>query len=95
MRRKGILPNESTYVCILEAYAAIGAIDKGKKVHDGISRQGLLEPHSVLGGALVHMYTKCGTLCQTQSVLEKIPSRNIVGWNVCKVRRASESISIT
>ena len=40
IQQKGILPNEVTYVCILKACAAIGAIDKGKTVHDEISRQG-------------------------------------------------------
>ena len=33
-----------------------GAIDKGKEVHDEISRQVLLEHDIVLGGALMHMY---------------------------------------
>ena len=37
--------------------------DKGKEVHDEISRQGLLEHDIVLGGALMHMYAKCGVLC--------------------------------
>jgi hypothetical protein len=64
LQHKGILPNEVTYVCILKACAVIGAIDKGKEVHDEISRQGLLELHIVLGGALVDMYSKCGALLQ-------------------------------
>ena len=59
---------------------AIGAIDKGKKVHDEILRQGLLEHHIVLGAALMNMYAKCGALCQAQSVLEKLPSCD-VSWN--------------
>ena len=74
MQRNSIFPNEATYVCILKACASTGAIDKGKEVHDEISRQGLLKHHIVLGGALVHMYAKCGALCQAQSVLEKLPS---------------------
>ena len=27
------------------------------------------------------MYAKCGALRQEQSVLEKVPSRNVVSWN--------------
>ena len=50
------------------------AIDEGKEVHGEISRQGLLENDIVLGGALMHMYGKCGPLRQAQSVLEKILS---------------------
>ena len=49
-------------------------IDEGKEVHGEILRQGLLENDIVLGGALMHMYGKCGALRQAQRVLEKIPS---------------------
>ena len=76
-----ILLDEVTYLCILKAYATTRATDKGKEVHDEIWRQGLLENDIVLGGALVDMYAKCGTLCGAQSALEKLPSRNVVCWN--------------
>ncbi|KAI5068895.1 hypothetical protein GOP47_0017240 [Adiantum capillus-veneris] len=81
MQREGILPNEVTYVSILKACAILGAINKGKQIHDEISAQGLLEQHVVLGNALVDMYAKCGALRQAQSVLEKLPSRDIVSWS--------------
>ncbi|KAI5074899.1 hypothetical protein GOP47_0010860 [Adiantum capillus-veneris] len=80
MQHEGILPDQVIYVCVLKACATIGAIDKGKKVHDKILRQGLLEDHIVLGGALVDMYVKCGALCQAQSVLEDLPSRDVISW---------------
>ena len=54
----GLKPDVETFT-----YSVIGSIYKGKKVHDEISRQGLLEHHIVLGGALVDMYVKCGALC--------------------------------
>ena len=64
MQHKGMLPNEVTYVCTFKACVAIGAIDKGKKFHDVMLRQGLLEHHIMLGGALMDMYAKCGDLRQ-------------------------------
>ena len=48
-----------------------------KEIHDEILRQGLLEHHIVLGGALVHMFAKCGAFRQAQSVLEKLASHNM------------------
>ncbi|KAI5063605.1 hypothetical protein GOP47_0022152 [Adiantum capillus-veneris] len=81
MQREGILPNEVTFVCVLNACAASGAIDKGKQIHDEISAQGLLEHNAVLGNALVSMYAKCGALCQAHSVLKKLPSRDVISWN--------------
>ncbi|KAI5070709.1 hypothetical protein GOP47_0015052 [Adiantum capillus-veneris] len=81
LQRVGILPNAVTYVSILKACGATGAIDKGKQIHDEISRQGFLEHSVVLGGALVDMYAKCGALSQAQSVLESLPYRNVISWN--------------
>ena len=34
----------------------------------------------MLSGALVDMYAKCGALRQVQSLLEKLPSRNVASW---------------
>ena len=38
------------------------AIDKGKEVHDVLSRQGLFEHDIMLGGAVMHIYARCGPL---------------------------------
>ncbi|KAI5057963.1 hypothetical protein GOP47_0027978, partial [Adiantum capillus-veneris] len=81
MQRAGIPPNAVTFACTLKACAVAGAVDKGKQIHDEILRQGLLEHDIVLGNVLVDMYAKCGALPQAQSVLEKLPSRNIVAWS--------------
>ncbi|KAI5080114.1 hypothetical protein GOP47_0005593 [Adiantum capillus-veneris] len=81
MQREGISPNSVTYTCILKACARMRAIDKGKKIHEEISKQGLLEHDIILSTALVDMYAKCGCLPQAQGVLEKLPSRSVVSWN--------------
>ncbi|KAI5081309.1 hypothetical protein GOP47_0004492 [Adiantum capillus-veneris] len=81
MQHKGIAPDAVTYLCIVKACAVIGAIDKGKRVHDEISRQRWLEQDMILGNALVDMYAKCGDLSEAKSVLMKLPSRNVVSWN--------------
>ncbi|KAI5070710.1 hypothetical protein GOP47_0015053 [Adiantum capillus-veneris] len=81
MKLEGILPNAVTYVCILKACAVIRNIKKGKQIHDEISKQGLLEKNLVLGGALVEMYVKCGSLPQAQKVMKKLPRRDVVSWS--------------
>ncbi|KAI5077994.1 hypothetical protein GOP47_0007818 [Adiantum capillus-veneris] len=59
MQSKNILPDVATYVCILQACGVVRAIDKGKQIHNEISRQGLLEHNKELGGALADMYAMC------------------------------------
>ncbi|MCO5592863.1 hypothetical protein L7F22_046867 [Adiantum nelumboides] len=43
---------------------------------------GRLKDDVVLGTALVDMYAKCGVLQKAQKVLEELPFRNVVSWNV-------------
>ncbi|MCO5600515.1 hypothetical protein L7F22_054628 [Adiantum nelumboides] len=81
MRHEGIFPDKVTFLCILKACAVIGAIEKGKQIHDQILMQGLLEHHVVLDNALVDMYAKCNALHLAESVLEKLPSCSVVSWN--------------
>ncbi|MCO5596472.1 hypothetical protein L7F22_050535 [Adiantum nelumboides] len=64
MQRESISPYEVTYVCILQDCVMIGTLEKGKKIHDEISRQGILQHHMVLEVALVSMYGFCDALGQ-------------------------------
>lgn len=34
----------------------------------------------MLGCTLMHMYAKCGALCQMQSILERLPFCDVVSW---------------
>ena len=81
MRWEGISPNEVTFVCILKACGNVGAIEKGKQIHDEIIERDLLEKHVALSNALVDMYAKCGMLSEAERVLEEIPDRSVVSWS--------------
>ena len=81
MRREGFSPDEVTFTCILKACGNVGAIDRGKEVHDEILNLGLLEKNIVLGNALLDMYAKCGALEKARELLEDLPSRNVVSWS--------------
>ncbi|KAI5080335.1 hypothetical protein GOP47_0005814 [Adiantum capillus-veneris] len=81
MRSEGLSPDAITYACILKACGITQDIDMGKKLHEEIARQGLLEKHVMLGNALVHMYAKCGFVTNAQKALDKLPVRNVVSWS--------------
>ena len=81
MRREGLSPNDITFICILKAIGATGAIQKGKEIHDEIVDRGLLKNNIYLGNALVDMYAKCGALTKAKNVFEELQARNIVSWN--------------
>ena len=84
MQSEGFCPDDVTYMCILKGCGSIGAIDKGKQIHNEIVGRGLLETDIekdiVLGTALVDMYAKCGILERAQKVFDKLLIRNVVSW---------------
>ncbi|KAI5065567.1 hypothetical protein GOP47_0020262 [Adiantum capillus-veneris] len=81
MQHEGVPANAVTYVFVLKACSAIGAIDKGKDIHKAAKEKGLLHDNILLGTALVDMYAKCGALSKAQGVLERLPYRDVVSWN--------------
>ncbi|KAH7366544.1 hypothetical protein KP509_18G083800 [Ceratopteris richardii] len=60
MEDEGLSPEVVTYTCILKACRSIGAIKKGKEIHDRIESHRMLQDNTILGSALVDMYGKCG-----------------------------------
>ncbi|KAI5056071.1 hypothetical protein GOP47_0029592, partial [Adiantum capillus-veneris] len=82
MQWEGLPPDAVTFSCALKACGSIGAADRGEKLHREIAKLGHLRDHIKLGTALVDMYVKCGALKKAREVLEELPSRNVISWNV-------------
>ncbi|KAI5068665.1 hypothetical protein GOP47_0017010 [Adiantum capillus-veneris] len=80
MQSEGLTPSATTFSCILKACGTLGAIGRGKEVHDQIAVMGLLTKNIVLGNALVDMYAKCGELSKAQEVFDKLPTHDVVSW---------------
>ena len=82
MQANGIYPDAITYACSLKACGSIGAIDKGRKIHSEIDRNGLLSKQNLtIGCALINMYSKCGFLEKAQQVFDTLPIHNSFTWN--------------
>ena len=82
MQQKGIPFDVVTLVCGVKTCGRLGASQKGEKLHDEISRRGLLEKDSLVGNALIEMYAECGLLPKAHQVFEEIPLRDIVSWTL-------------
>mgnify|MGYP000252848141 FL=1 len=68
-------------ICILKACGSIGAINKGKQIHDEILRKGLFEKNVLLGTSLVDMYARCGMLYKAERVFDDLSIRSRVSWS--------------
>ena len=82
MQGEALTPDAITFMCILQACGSTGAVHKGQEIHEEIANMGFLAKHIMLGTALVDMYVKCGLLAKAKQVLEELPFRNVVTWNV-------------
>ncbi|MCO5606374.1 hypothetical protein L7F22_060562 [Adiantum nelumboides] len=80
MQQNGIVPNEVTFVCILDAYNSQDILDKAKLMHACIKHSGF-ETNLVVGTALVKMYGNCGSPTDARALFDVMPQRNLVSWN--------------
>lgn len=81
MRESGdVLPNSVTMVSVIQACAALSALEQGKLIHGYILRNGLDSILPVMN-ALVTMYARCGDLKLGENVFNQMDKRDIVSWN--------------
>ncbi|CAM8903367.1 unnamed protein product [Rhodiola kirilowii] len=80
--RKGpFKPNSITIMTVLPSCASLSALAKGKEIHAYAIRNSLASDVTV-GSALVDMYAKCGCLDLARRVFNKMPTKNVITWNV-------------
>ncbi|KAI3473904.1 hypothetical protein Pfo_028096 [Paulownia fortunei] len=75
-----MLPNSVTMVSVLQACAALSALEQGKLIHGYILRKGLDSILPVMS-ALLTMYARCGDLNLGINVFNQMDKRDVVSWN--------------
>jgi len=75
MQHLGRKPNHFTFTSIITTYAGLDAVDYDKQVHALIIQTGIEHVVHVLG-ALVDMYTKCGSVIDVCYVFEKMKEQS-------------------
>ncbi|XP_057861159.2 uncharacterized protein LOC131069670 [Cryptomeria japonica] len=81
MQQEGVTPDNYTFPVVLKACASLLALEEGKEIHHQIRRIGL-ESDIYVAAALIDMYAKCGSLDDARQVFDKMPTRDVVSWNV-------------
>lgn len=79
MQYYGVKPNHVTIVTILPACADLGALWFGKEIH-GFSLKALLDSHTNIQNALVHMYAKCRKFEASAKVFGGIQDKDLISW---------------
>jgi pentatricopeptide repeat protein len=81
MQQERVEPDTGTFVGILNACASVGALEEGKLFHEQIVQRGF-ESAVFVGSSVVNMYAKYESMEEAQRVFNKMPSLNVVSWNV-------------
>ncbi|KAH7427055.1 hypothetical protein KP509_10G028400 [Ceratopteris richardii] len=81
MQQMSIEPNEVTYLCLIKACSVAGALAEGKHIHVHLASKGL-DSNSLIGNSLCDMYMKCGSVEEGTVVFRKLPSHDVVAWNI-------------
>lgn len=79
MQLDGVSPNDVTLLCSLKAAGNVSAIGKGQAIHTEMMKKGF-QLESIVGNAVVDMYSKCGSLLEAQEQLEKLQVKNVISW---------------
>ncbi|CAL5043764.1 unnamed protein product [Urochloa decumbens] len=80
MCREGVMPNQSTFPCVLTSVANAGALGVGRSVHaSAIKFLGNLDVY--VGNSLVSFYARCGILEDSVLAFKKMKQKNVVSWN--------------
>lgn len=80
MQQTGVLPNEPTFVSVLDACTDGSVMFEGRCLHACFAGTDL-ERDLVLGTTLVNMYGKQGVLSEARRVFDQMQEQNTVSWN--------------
>jgi pentatricopeptide repeat protein len=80
-RKLNIKPNEYHYNCLLTACADKGLLTLGKRIHDQIIKDNIVQ-NIILKNNLINMYGKCGRLEEAVKIFKniKLSERDVTTW---------------
>ena len=80
LRSDGVVPNRTTYLCILNACSTSKDLEAGEFIYTHICEDGLSSDVQI-GNALISMYARCGNLLRAREFFDNMPKRDLLSWN--------------
>lgn len=80
MIQQKVMPNNSSFLCILNVCARLGILDQGRLIHSVLSET-TMDLTVDLANAIVDMYGKCGCVADALQVFKSSQERDCVSWN--------------
>ncbi|KAJ0986248.1 hypothetical protein J5N97_004604 [Dioscorea zingiberensis] len=80
MQRKGIDPDNITFITVLSAISMVPLPRKGAETHAHIIKRAF-ESERPIANSLIDMYARCGSLADSQKVFNHIHEKDVVSWS--------------
>ncbi|ONK76327.1 uncharacterized protein A4U43_C03F26440 [Asparagus officinalis] len=92
MRVSQVNPNSSTFGSLIGSCASANAIERGKQYH-ALAIKYNLELETVVGSAIVDMYSKSGAMNEAMKLFMSLPIRDLISWNgmICGLAHNGEA----
>ncbi|XP_057845704.2 pentatricopeptide repeat-containing protein At2g13600 [Cryptomeria japonica] len=84
MTKDYVKQNHVSLITVLTTCGSLAALVQGKMVHAQVVRTGF-HMNSVVGNAVVDMYTKCGAMREAHRLFDKMFGSDIVSWTTMMV----------
>ncbi|MQL89786.1 hypothetical protein Taro_022363 [Colocasia esculenta] len=75
-----IVPGQGTLVAVIPAYAHVGSLHQGMRIHGRCIRIGL-QTDLFVCTCLIDMYAKCGRLRDAILLFHEVPGKSSIPWN--------------
>ncbi|XP_031393651.1 pentatricopeptide repeat-containing protein At5g66520-like isoform X2 [Punica granatum] len=73
MQREGVVPNEITFICVLNACSRMGLVDRGVSIFRSMREEYRIQPQVQHYGCLVDLLGRAGLLQEAKKVVEEMP----------------------
>lgn len=81
MTSLGEKPDDVTMLSLLSACTDIGDLEIGERIHSSLLEMGSGEIITILGNALIDMYSKCGSIERALEVFRWMREKDVSSWN--------------
>lgn len=79
MQQEGVMPDEFTFVSILNACGSLSALNEGRSIHNQVIKAG----HDLdifVASALIDMYVKCGRVEYARQFFDEMLKHDVISW---------------
>ncbi|OVA20906.1 Pentatricopeptide repeat [Macleaya cordata] len=80
MLEMGMKPDHSTLISVLTACSSLASLKEGKQTHVLVTKKGF-ETNISVCNTLITMYSKCGSIRDSEVVFGELESPDLVSWN--------------